>query len=193
MACPDARLDEEAEVLLRVEVVVLDVVADVGLHVDGDTELVEEGLLDGVAVRALEEHGGDAGHALAAAGDELAPQVGAVERLEQLEVHLAHVHLGPAEGVLDVLAAELGVVVDGGHVVEDLPGRPAEGPVVALHGAVEVLDRERDLGDGVAQAGHPDRQVVGLLHDPSCACALDRERCQTADWPPSTTSVVPMQ
>src|SRR5919197_132322 len=51
-----SRLDQAAELRLSVQVVVLDVVADIGLHVHVDAEALLEGDLDRVPVLALEEH-----------------------------------------------------------------------------------------------------------------------------------------
>jgi hypothetical protein len=155
-----AGLDQAAEPRLRVQVEVLDVVADVGLHDHPGIEPVPEGTLDGVAVLALLEHRRDRCHALAAAVDELGPQVRALEGLEQLEVQRADVDLGTAERVVHPLASQLRRVVDWQHMVEDLPGRPAECAVVQVHRRVEVPDGERDQGDRLAQTCHAGRERV---------------------------------
>ena len=126
-------------------------VADVGLHRHLDAVALLEFTFDGVAGLALLEHDSDAGDALSPLRHELRPQVRPFERLEELEVHCADVHLCAAQGVVDIRSSKTGVVVDRGNVVEDLPGRPAERPVVLLDRLVEVAHGERDLGDRVMQ------------------------------------------
>ena len=120
-------------------------------------EALLEGDLDRVTVLALVEHRRDRRDALAMAVHELAPEVRPRERLEQLEVQGADVDLGTAQRVVHGLAAQLRAVVHRRHVVEDLPGSPAERLVVRGHRRVEVADRQGHLGDRVAQAGQADR------------------------------------
>jgi hypothetical protein len=134
-----ARLDEAAEAVLRVQVVVLDVVADQGAHRHVDAELGES-LLDDRRLFVGVEHDRDRGDALAARLQELPPQARALGRLEQFEVQVADHDLGAPQAVGDGLAAELRAVVHRLDVVEDTPARPPERLVVALHRAVQVID-----------------------------------------------------
>ena len=85
------------------------------------------------------------------------------------------VDLGATQRVVDLLAAQLGRVVDRRHVVEHLPRRPAERAVVERHRRVQVADREGDLGDGVLEAGEARRQLgVGRHRDAPCSRRMGR-------------------
>ena len=87
---------------------------------------------------------------------------GPSSRLEQLEVHLADVDLGAAQGVVDWCAAQLRRVVHRQLVVKDVPRSPAEGPVIGLHRSFEVAHGQRDLGDRKPEARHSGRQLRRL-------------------------------
>ena len=87
------------------------------------------------------KHDGDRGDPFALRVELVLERARATERLEQLEVHVAHECLGPAQLELGSFASIFAVVHD--HVavgLEDPPGSPAEGLVVRLHLRLEVAD-----------------------------------------------------
>ncbi|HET9894038.1 MAG TPA: hypothetical protein VFQ44_03825 [Streptosporangiaceae bacterium] len=147
---PVARLGQAAELALRVEIVVPDVITDECPHRHVDAHLGELGFDDFGLLVSLEHHG-DQGDCLTFFRQELLPRAGTFQRLEQLKVNRSDHHLGALKAVGDRLAARFRAVMHRLYVVEHLPAAPPEGPVVLRHGFLEVGDDKGDLSERIMQ------------------------------------------
>src|SRR5579864_1007808 len=159
---PGAGLEDDLQRRLGVEVVELDRLADAAAHQHGGADVCELPLQLARLVEVV-QHDGDVVQSLAALVEPFLVDARPLERLQQLEAHVADMRFRSEHRVLGRPSAHLGAVQPRRLVPVDVPRPPTEQLRVLLHRLLQVVADDGDLRDLQLAAEESNRRLGAVL------------------------------